>query len=73
MCQRCTDDDLEYTHLSDLAAMLSDAFVESGGEDLPVILDDMAGDYYQGIDKIQKDEQRKVYRAYFSYGKRFRG
>lgn len=71
MCQKCADDDREYTHLSDLAMMLTEAFTNIDGKDLPIILDDNAGDKYWNIFGVSFDRRQGIYRVDFKYGDKY--
>lgn len=70
MCQKCTDDNYDYTHLSDVAMMLTKAFQESGGQDLPIVADDNAGDVYCKVTHVSHDLARNRFKLHFEYGSR---
>lgn len=72
MCTKCTEDNREYTHMSDLAMLLTEAFNASNGADLPIIVDDLAGDRYWEIARIVHNEEAGRYELGFSYGSKTR-
>jgi len=71
MCQKCVDDGVEYTHVSDLAMMVTEAFTNADGKDAPIILYDNAGDHYHHIDGVEFDENRKVYVMVFEWRRKY--
>lgn len=70
MCRKCGEDDYEYAHLSDVAMMLAKVFKESGGQDLPIVVDNNAVAEYRKITHVSHDSVKNQFKLHFDFRSR---
>jgi hypothetical protein len=71
MCQKCVDDNHDYTHVSDLSIMMTEAFNDTNGKDARIILNDNAGDRYWKVRCMGWNETLQAYELVFEWSEKW--